>query len=84
MDKVKGDVAKAMFYIRQTIENGWSRSMLLNFISADLHERQGKALTNFKNTLPEVISELAQEKVIRIVEENAWGAPLKVELRTEI
>lgn len=61
MDKVKGDVAKAMFYIRQTIENGWSRSMLLNFISTDLYERQGKALTNFKNTLPEVSSELAQE-----------------------
>ena len=84
MDKVKGDIAKAMFYIRKTIENGWSRSMLLNFISTDMHERQGKALTNFKNTLPEVTSELAQEKIIRIVEENAWGAPLKVKLRTEI
>ena len=84
MDKVKGDVAKAMFYIRQTIENGWSRSMLLNFISADMYERQGKALTNFKNTLPEVTSELAQEKIIRMVETSAWGAPLKVELTTEI
>ena len=61
MDKVKGDVAKAIFYIRQTIENGWSRSMLLNFISTDMYERQGKALTNFQNTLPEVTSELAQE-----------------------
>lgn len=61
MDKVKGDVAKAMFYVHQTIENGWSRSMLLNFISTDMYERQGKALTNFKNTLPEVTSELAQE-----------------------
>ena len=61
MDKVKGDVAKAMFYIRQTIENGWSRSMLLNFISTDMYERQGKALTNFKYTLPEITSELAQE-----------------------
>ncbi len=61
MDKVKGDVTKAMFYIRQTIENGWSRSMLLNFISTDMYERQGKALTNFKNTLPDVTSELAQE-----------------------
>lgn len=61
MDKVKGDVAKAMFYVRQTIENGWSRSMLLNFINTDMYERQGKALTNFKNALPEVTSELAQE-----------------------
>lgn len=61
MDKVKGDVEKAMFYIRQTIENGWSRSMLLNFINTDMYERQGKALTNFTNTLPAVTSELAQE-----------------------
>lgn len=61
MDKVKGDVAKAMFYIRQTIENGWSRSMLLNFINTGMYERQGKALTNFQTTLPEVTSELAQE-----------------------
>ena len=30
-----------------------------------------------------LLFELAQEKLIRIVEENAWGAPLKVALRTE-
>ena len=30
-----------------------------------------------------LLFELAQEKIIRIVEENAWGAPLKVVLRTE-
>lgn len=34
---------------------------MLNFIGTDLFERQGKALTNFKNTLPETDSELAQE-----------------------
>lgn len=61
MDKVKGDVVKAMFYIRKTIENGWSRSMLLNFIGSEMYERQGKALTNFQATLPETTSELAQE-----------------------
>ena len=47
--------------MQQIVENGWSRSMLLNFISTGLYERQGKALTNFKNTLPEVDSDLAQE-----------------------
>ena len=31
-----------------------------------------------------LLFELAQERVIRIVEENAWGSPLKVELTTEI
>lgn len=61
MDKVKGDVDKAMFYIRQTVENGWSRSVLLNFIGSELYERQGKALTNFTKTLPDEMSDLAQE-----------------------
>ena len=61
MDKAKDNIDKALFYVRQTIENGWSRAMLLNFISTDMYERQGKALTNFKHTLPDVNSELAQE-----------------------
>ena len=50
-----------MFFVHQTVENGWSRDTLLNFIGTDLYERQGKALTNFKNTLPEETSDLAQE-----------------------
>ena len=61
MDKAKGDMDKALFYVRQTVENDWSRAMLLNFISTDMYERQGKALTNFKHTLPDADSELAQE-----------------------
>ena len=61
IDKCSDDVTKSLFYVRQIVENGWSRSMLLNFISTGLYERQGKALTNFKNTLPEIDSDLAQE-----------------------
>ena len=61
IDKCSDNPKKALFYIHQTVENGWSRAMLLNFLSTDLYERQGNALTNFKNTLPEVNSELAQE-----------------------
>ena len=40
---------------------GGAEIMLRNFIDTDLYERQGKALTNFKRTLPEVTSDLAQE-----------------------
>ena len=61
MDKVKGDVDKALFYIGQTLENGWSRSLLLNWIDTGLYERQGKAITNFKSTLPTPDSDLTQE-----------------------
>ena len=61
MDKVKGDNQKAMFYVIQTIQNGWSRSTLLNWIGTGLYERQGKALNNFKQKLPQINSDLAKE-----------------------
>lgn len=61
IDKFKKEPKKALFFVHQTVENGWSRDTLLNFISTDLYERQGKALTNFKNTLPDETSDLAQE-----------------------
>lgn len=61
MDKVKGDAKKALFYVAQTVENGWSRAMLLNRIGTSLYERQGKALNNFAHSLPKVGSELAKE-----------------------
>ena len=61
IDKCKGDSQKALFYVHQTVENGWSRAMLLNFLDTDLYERQGKALTNFNRTLPDETSDLAQE-----------------------
>ena len=53
MDKCEGNTEKALFYVRQTVENGWSRAVLLNWLDSNLYERQGKALTNFTATLPE-------------------------------
>lgn len=61
LDKVKGDLNKALFYIGQTEENGWSRTMLQNWIETNLYERSGKALTNFTRSMPEATSDLAQE-----------------------
>jgi len=52
---------EALFYVQETVKNNWSRAMLLNFLDTDLYERQGKAITNFKVTLPPGKSELAQE-----------------------
>ena len=45
LGKSKGNVEKALFYVKKTIENNWSREMLLNFMDTDLYERQGKAVT---------------------------------------
>ena len=50
-----------MFYVHETVKNGWSRAVLLNFLDTRLHERQGRALSNFSVTLPEKDSDLAQE-----------------------
>ena len=61
IDKCKGNRDKALFYVHKTLENSWSRAVLLNFLDTDLFERQGKAITNFAHTLPEPLSDLAQQ-----------------------
>ena len=52
---------EALFYIQKTIQNNWSRSVLTHHIESDLFKREGKAITNFKATLPEPQSDLARE-----------------------
>jgi len=61
IDKCKGQPEKAFFYVKKTLENNWSRAVLLNFLSLNLYGRQGKAITNFKEKLPLAQGELAQE-----------------------
>lgn len=54
-------VDEAYFYIRQTIENNWSRSVLTHQIESQLYGRSGRAVTNFTNTMPSIQGELAQQ-----------------------
>ena len=63
IDKFKKKMSydEAWFYMTKTIENDWSRDMLLNVIDSDLYHREGKALSNFKLTLPKELGDLAQE-----------------------
>lgn len=60
LDAVKEPVERE-WYIRQTIEQGWSRNVLVHQIESGLYRRQGKADTNFSRTLPNPQSELAQQ-----------------------
>lgn len=60
IDKCK-NVNDALFYVRKTGENGWSRSVLLNHIDTQLHLSQGKAISNFERLLPAPMSDLAQQ-----------------------
>lgn len=52
INKLK-DPEEALFYLHQTIENNWSRAILTLQIEQDLYSRQGKAINNFQETLPE-------------------------------
>lgn len=56
-------IEEALFYINETIENGWGRDALALQIKSNLFKRQGKAVTNFKNTLPSPQSDLAQQTI---------------------
>ena len=55
------NVKEAIFYVQKTIENGWSRNVLIHQIEGKLYERVGKAITNFDVTLPKPQSDLARE-----------------------
>lgn len=60
VEKVK-DPTTRLWYARQTVEHGWSRAVLEHQIESGLFKRQGKAITNFKATLPPLQSDLAQQ-----------------------
>jgi predicted nuclease of restriction endonuclease-like (RecB) superfamily len=55
------DPIERIWYALKTIENGWSRSILTLQIESGLYHRQGKAVSNFKKTLPPLQSDLAQQ-----------------------
>lgn len=60
LDKVK-DAEERHWYALQSIENGWSRDVLVHQIESRLFKRQGKSTNNFEATLPHPRSELAQQ-----------------------
>lgn len=60
LEKIK-DIDRRLWYAKKTIEDGWSRGALETFIKTDLYAREGKAITNFKKTLPEYQSGAAQQ-----------------------
>lgn len=57
------DVIEAFYYVNKTIENNWSRNVLAHQIESGLYYREGKAVTNFTDTLPAPQSDLAQQLI---------------------
>jgi len=60
MSKLRSN-KKRIWYAQKTIENGWSRNVLVHQIALQLYERQGKAIHNFNTTLPHPQSDLVRE-----------------------
>jgi predicted nuclease of restriction endonuclease-like (RecB) superfamily len=62
LEKVKSPDER-VWYAEQTIQNGWSRNVLVLQIESGLYRRQGKGTTNFRATLPAPQSDLAQQLI---------------------
>ena len=60
LDRVK-DRPTREWYLRASLEHGWSQNVLVHMIAGRLHEREGKALTNFRRTLPPEGSDMAEQ-----------------------
>jgi predicted nuclease of restriction endonuclease-like (RecB) superfamily len=60
LEKVK-DATERLWYVEHALQYGWSRNVLDLHIETKLYHRQGKALTNFSQTLPALDSDLATE-----------------------
>ena len=53
--------AEALYYVQQTQAHGWSRAVLTHQIESGLWQREGKALSNFAQTLPPPQSDLTAQ-----------------------
>ena len=60
MQKIK-DTEERLWYAQQSIENGWSRTIIEMQIDSRLFHRKGKAINNFAAILPSPDSDMAQQ-----------------------
>lgn len=60
LQKIKNNEER-LWYASKVVEHGWSRTTLEMWLESDLYHREGKAITNFQETLPKPQSDLAQQ-----------------------
>lgn len=60
LDRVPDPSGRA-WYVSETMQHGWSRSILEMQIATRAHARQGKAINNFPATLPPTDSDTAEQ-----------------------
>ena len=49
------------WYRQKTLQEGWGRDTLIQKIKQEIHEKEGKLVSNFKTILPSTNSELVQQ-----------------------
>jgi len=62
IQKIK-DLPTRLWYMRQTLAQGWSRNVLALMIDGRAQQRQGQAITNFDQQLPGPQSDLAAQAI---------------------
>ncbi|MCL2304331.1 MAG: PDDEXK nuclease domain-containing protein [Planctomycetaceae bacterium] len=60
MEKIK-EFSVRLWYMKEAVEQSWTRDTLAAMIKKDTYNRQGKAVTNFSLTLPPLESEAVQQ-----------------------
>lgn len=60
IDKLQ-DLPTRLWYAERAAAEGWSRDIMVHQIETRLHERAGRAITNFEQTIPGPLGELAQQ-----------------------
>ncbi len=60
LEKLK-DSRTRLWYAEKALHHGWSRAVLVHQIELNLCAREGRAMTNFDQTLPAPQSDLAQQ-----------------------
>ncbi len=60
LDRIK-DRPTREWYLRSALQHGWSQNVLVHMIASRLHEREGKAISNFNRTLPPEGSDMAEQ-----------------------
>jgi predicted nuclease of restriction endonuclease-like (RecB) superfamily len=60
LQKIK-DLPTRLWYMQQTLAQGWSRNVLALMVDGGAHKRYGQAVTNFDQQLPPPQSDLARQ-----------------------
>lgn len=60
IEKIK-DLELRFWYMEKILQNGWSKDILTLMIKNEVHQREGKLTSNFKELLPNSDSDLVQQ-----------------------